>query len=516
MKKNIFPALILFVFLLTASVFAQSKVMTQEQILERGETLLAQGQTTEAIEFLKSGLNEFSFSGPISRLLAKAYLQQGNTPWALRTLYAHAEKTGDCETSTWIAMIRIRAGETEEAQAALDHGKCGGDDSAATRAKLIQSMLVSLNEDPQAAKNKLEEARKGDRRFPEDDELFGFVERMADPGRITPVRLGAKAAFGYTSNALQSSVAEDRGDSVDSFTHKLEADLDFVWPLSTYFRPEFRLDGKLQDFDDRQARDVGYRQFGGSAGFLLGNLYPRAGLFYTNDNLLINGGDDYDAGPRWFYETHRGDVEFEPFSWLMLFGGGGKRWFRERARTRYEGDFGAAGTALLPKGVSLSLALSGRMYDAQIEGYDQQGGSALLMARFPYYKDGSISLGALGSMDQYQNSEDYFEAGETRSDRLARAMIYVWTPSLWGLQYGLTYKGTQRDSTVEDYTYTAHEAFFVLSWRGGFDPFRPLAQKQDLHVTFDYGLSQNTLAQQRIQDLLREEDAARQSSSCAD
>jgi len=81
---------------------------------------------------------------------------------------------------------------------------------------------------------------------------------------------------------------------------------------------------------------------------------------------------------------------------------------------------------------------------------------------------------------------------------------------------GLTYRYTDRDSSAEAYAYQAHEVIFKLSWQGSLDPFGPWRTAPEKHVALEYGLSREQMLEERVQDLLREEEAAQQSSSCVE
>ena len=65
-------------------------------------------------------------------------------------------------------------------------------------------------------------------------------------------------------------------------------------------------------------------------GVIFGDTYVRALVAYRGEGLLLEGGDKYEDGPLWFYEAHRGELEIEFTKELTLFGGSGRRIFREQ------------------------------------------------------------------------------------------------------------------------------------------------------------------------------------------
>jgi len=135
-------------------------------------------------------------------------------------------------------------------------------------------------------------------------------------------------------------------------------------------------------YTSEAGRDVSYLLVGGRPGVILGRL-PNALLAYRYEGLLITGGDQYDAGPLWFYQGHRGEVEAGILPSLTVFGGAGRRLFREVGRSRTELDGGGGGNLNLGARARVLGALTGRWHAAEKAPYDLWGGSALVFDRHP-------------------------------------------------------------------------------------------------------------------------------------
>jgi hypothetical protein len=82
-----------------------------------------------------------------------------------------------------------------------------------------------------------------------------------------------------------------------------------------------------------------------------------------------------------------------------------------------------------------------------------------------------------------------------------------------GLKVGLFYEFSHRDSTIQIYEYVDHRVLAKLQWSFSFDPWLPSAVAAPDHIPIDYGLG-STALEERIQDLLRQDEAAQRSSSC--
>ncbi len=512
-----------FMALHTRPSFAQDSTPDSvDQYFTQARLYLNDNKPREAITLLKEGIRRYPDSGELARLLARAYFDDGNEFWALKVLNEHAAKSGDCETLTWIAWQHLKTVRVELAEAVLNSGsaqKCATGTPVAVRWNLLQAMLSDFQSNPKAAAKLVQTARKNRKMFPEDSELLRYMENLSDPGWIQPVHLRVEQAVGWDSNALLASVSEakETDQEIDSWLVSNRHELRFVMPLSALIRPDLEYRGRWKEYFEEDAKDFSLYDMNYRAGILLGYYLPRVGLYYAGQNLLYNGPDQYDDGPRWFYEAHRGEMDIDILRWLYVFGGAGRRTFRERARSRDEYDAGAALHFRFPRGHSSFSAIgSGRTYDAQIDAYNEYGGTVLGSLHVPYYRDGYLRLGASWSFDEYPDSEDYFEIGEKRSDEMLRYFPSAWSPSYYFFRAGITYQYTDRGSTIEAYNYDVHEFLFKVVFNWNDNPWTPAKANVHNHVNLDYGLTRAAHDEERMKDLLRQEDAAQRSSSCVD
>jgi hypothetical protein len=271
-------------------------------------------------------------------------------------------------------------------------------------------------------------------------------------------------------------------------------------------------------FSADAGHDLSYLMLGGRPGLLLGAAGRQLLVAYRHEALLLAADDRYAAGPLWFYGAHRGELELELGPALTLFGGVGQRDFRELGRSRLEVD-GGIGTGLdAGRRVRLVGALSGRFHDARKSAYDLRGGSLLLLAEVSLLRGWSMRAGALASADHYPRSGGYFDRAtdSARRDLLLKLSASGFSPRLAGqLKLGLTYEFARRDSTAAPYDYQDHRVLAKLVWSFTGDPWLPAAVSPADHVALDHGLRAGEL-QERVQDLLRQDEAAQRSSSCLD
>ena len=167
---------------------------------------------------------------------------------------------------------------------------------------------------------------------------------------------------------------------------------------------------------------------------------------------------------------------------------------------------------------------SGHSRLVRIEPYDLFGGTLLFSATLPLTY---LSLRArfILSFDTYSSSEGYFDAvtlfpdddpGAGRQDVLVKGGLEVWSPAWHGLRAGASYEATHRVSNKGSYEYTDHRALARVRFTFRFDPFAPgVTTAGQGHEPLPYGVDEgDQLDDQRIQDMLRQEDAARRGSSC--
>ena len=254
---------------------------------------------------------------------------------------------------------------------------------------------------------------------------------------------------------------------------------------------------------------------GGRPGVLLGSGNRRVLLAYHYESLFLAGGDPYQEGPYWFYDSHRGELEIQVLPGLTVFGGVGKRNFREMGRSRLEADGGIGGDFEVGSRLHVLGALNGRFYDARNDAYDLRGASLLIAADFRLPRRWSLRAGFLGSYDLYPRWDGYLNLPvRERDDRLIKLSASVFIPPLRDqVRLGFSYEFSDRDSTAQPFAYTDHRLLAKLIWTFTADPWLPAAVSPSDHVAIDYGLHSRELTE-RVQDLLRQDEAVQRSSSC--
>ncbi len=220
----------------------------------------------------------------------------------------------------------------------------------------------------------------------------------------------------------------------------------------------------------------------------------------------------------WGQDAHRGELEVDLLPGVQVFAGGGRRVYEHLPRTRSEFDGGVAVAVPLENGWHLTGIAAGRVQQATHEAFHDRGFTGLVRLRVPLPADAMIKLRMLGSFDRYPYSTSYY--GALRQDGVIRLEVGPWAPPLAGWRVGATYGLAHRHSTVDtatdSFTYTDHRVLLQLRWDGGFDHRRPKPPPPDpRHQPLPYGLTSNA-GLDRIQDLLRQEDAARRGSMCVD
>ena len=249
------------------------------------------------------------------------------------------------------------------------------------------------------AQARLDEARAADLVYPEDRAAISQLQDKLQPGYLPPVSGRLDLNLGWAANARAGSPADltTAGKSESSPLAQTAVWLRFVMPGRSWVRPSLEVETRALGYSASAGRDFSYLMLGGRPGVLLGRGNRRVLLAYHYESLLLAGGDQYQGGPLWFYDSHRGEMEIEVFSGLTVFGGVGKRNFREIGRSRLEADGGIGGGFEARSRLRVLGALSGRYYDAKNDAYDLRGASLLIAADVRLPRRWSMRAGFLGS-----------------------------------------------------------------------------------------------------------------------
>jgi hypothetical protein len=513
------PCRILVIALLLASCDALAEDSAPDRTSSQAHELIVSGKPGQAIALLKPAVEHWPLDKPLRLLLARAYLDDGNDFWAVRTLNAAAEVfPEDCNITLWQARIQIRQGELERARETLAAACAGWAPDHARRA-LLSAMLDQQAGRALAAQADLDRATSERLAYPEDREAISRLRSTVDPGFIPPFSGRIDAAAGLAGNALAGSPVDPttRGNSTGSSVLAASAFVRMVSPHRSWARPAIDFEARGQGFSADVGRDLSYLMLDARPEVVLGGAGPRATLAYRYESLLLAGGDRYGKGPIWFFDAHRGEWEVELLRVLTFFGGAGRRTFREQGRTRFEIDAGVG--AGIPAGARLHVvtALTGRYHDARNDAWSLYGVSLLASAEVRLPRRWSFRAGMLASADRYPESAGYFDASApavARRDLLLKLSASAFAPPLAdGVKLGVTYEYSTRDSSAAPYSYDDHRILAKVIWSFTVDPRLPHAATPVGHVPLDYRLGDAEIGE-RVQDLLRQDEAAQRSSSC--
>jgi hypothetical protein len=470
-----------------------------------------------------------------SRLLARAYLKDNNPFWAQRTLQKNlALDPADCESRSWLAWVHISNGNLTLAREVLAGEGCPGAAPDRCRWLILQGFMAQSENDPAVATLALQAVQEQDEMYAEDLRAWRIMRAAADPGFISPLEIRMDLWAGYTSNAEAGSPTDSSTSGIGSAFGRLDLFSRFVYPLDGFVRPTVEGSLKGHGIYEESARKLSYLEMSVRPGLVFGRGFPRATLGYKADLLLINHDE---KSP--FYEGHRLELEVETKG-PLVFAGFGKRLFRESGRSRWEVDGGIGGGVTLHERVQLLLAGSFRIYVANSEQYNLVGGTALAVMRVGVGLGIQLRIGLSVGFDEYLDSGGdrgliAFGTRKQRIDVLTKPSVEVWSPSFGGFRAGFGYEFAWRNSTADgipdyanvedkykhadDYGYLEHRALFKVRWAFDLNPWAPREVKPLDHVALDYGLEGSQGSgpdQERIQDLLRQDEAARRGSSCVD
>jgi tetratricopeptide (TPR) repeat protein len=483
--------------------------------------LIEGGRSREAVEFLKKALaSPAPDAKSLNLLLARAYMIEGNDFWALRTL-AQVPKP-DCEAFLWIAWVHIRQGALDEARDALQQAPCDPNSPTNARRLLLTSIVERNARDPGKASEALEQARRSAAAYPEDRAAMALFTRQ-DPDHIPVLSMRMDLQTGWVSNALTGTPIDPATADQDASSPTANLSLWFrIAPPSSaehLLRPTLEAQIRGAGYSSEAGRDLSYTLFSFRPAFGFQGRFLRGLLAYRHESSLIASGDLYDEGPLWFYMAHRGEFELEGPGGFLLFGGAGHRKFREIGRSRVEADGGAARRLRLGKRAHLTLAATARRYWAEKDPYHLWGGTLLGSLDIGLARGWSLRPGFSLSLDSYPDSPGYFDlshADVARQDATIKISTALFIPPpIASLQLGIAYEYAARVSNLDAFHYTDHRLMLKTLWGFSSSPSLPESETPPGHLPLDYGLGSDVL-QDRIQDLLRQDESIQRSSSCLD
>src|SRR3989339_195605 len=278
---------------------------TQETEARIGR-LIDQGRLTEALGECKIAVSMFPQTRAFMLLLAKAYILDNNSVWALKTLYGWInDNPDDHEVRSWITWLHMQRGEMDKASAQSEQYRLAEWPSLISRDNLYQAFLALSAKDLRQARFGFKSAFSGQAGFPEDEALAGQIGAALFPQWQGKYHLTVSGVLGYSTHpSLAATFGEDvtaAGSPYSGLTASATIDPLLTYPVrpvimfkqtasyytenqgadkpsaSSFFFPEFRVSFAWQ---------IPYRKYAEIVAALSGRYYHA-----TNDNYSITGGD---------------------------------------------------------------------------------------------------------------------------------------------------------------------------------------------------------------------------------
>jgi hypothetical protein len=482
--------------------------------------LIEQGEVRTAVERLKLARERFPSDRRLTLLLARAYLLEENLFWAEKTLRdAVIRWPHDLDLRMWLAAVHLRQGDPELLRDDLPQSMLPTEDPLRARWLLLEASRARLSDDAQGADRALAEVDRASTLFPEDLEVWAFLNASSDPWWNASFAGNLDLGIGRTSNALAGSPTDPGEEGEASALGLVDFRGRLVPPTRASIRPAFDLMIVGHALGTDAYSDLSTLLTGFRVGALSEIETRRIGIGYRAELLWINQDDAL------FSEAHRGEFEIEWSRGSVVFGGGGRRSYRDPKRTRWEADvgyggpLGRLGRAPVIGGATVLLA------NAASPAYDQLGLSAALSARRPFIGGTALGVVLSGVWDDYFNSGGeqgklVFGTEDKRRDLLVRAALTVWIPPWKQLQPRCEVSYTRRWSTANttpgyDFSFREWRIEAWLGWNFAADPWAPRTARSEEHVPLDWGLEGGRgLHEERILDLLRRDEELRRGSSC--
>lgn len=539
--------LLLWGILVASSRGSQAADLCIECEIEQLQLNTANRTLDKSIDRLKKQIEQFPNNRALHLLLATAYHNDDNSFWAMNGIYQWLEANPyDCEAKSFLIWFQMKQGDLDTAGELLSEPECPKSEEMKTRWVLLAAYMESIIGNPKDAesinagspKNESLTAtasfiRPVSRAHPEDRVLWNSLWKEAAAGRQIPLELKIAADVGYTSNGSAGSPSDAAVDNQRSAVGKFELHSRFIYPTGKAVRPTIEATGRLFGLGSDEMQRYSYM-----------DLFYRPGLLFGRSNSILvayrgNALLMATPGQKKFYEAHRLELEIESQNGLLMFGGVGKRIFKQNGRTRTELDGGIGATLQLNRFVFLLGALNGKYYNAIGSAYDLGGLGLVTFAQFRLPAQMRFRTGIGGSFDFYFHSggergENAYGTIDKRRDFTVLHFDELWAPPIFeSIKIGIRYEYNHRDSTADleanrsgpevdpsNYDYLEHRFLVRLNFSSKINPFAPRIAKTTHHIELNYGINTSDPDQQNASDeiaeLLREDEAARASSSCVE
>ena len=482
--------------------------------------LIAAGASRDAVGRLRAALVRFPDDPVLPVLLARAYLDESNLFWAERTVRdALGRRPEDADLRAWLACIHIRQGDPELAAADLAALPPPGEGPARSRLRLADALVAQVRSDDAAARAALAGIPRGATVYPEDLPLWRHLHRRLDAWWLDAISGSLDAGGGHTSNALAGSPTDPGSSGGPSALGLIDLRTRLAPPANAAVRPvlDLELDGEL--LAAAEVRDLSSLTGALRLGVLVGLGERRLLAAYRSEALWLDQPDSHYADAR------RLELELESTrGWVAAFGAG-RRTYRDERRTRWEGDLGLGAPLRAAPVAPVAGGITVRLADATSPAWDQRGAALAAATRIDLGRGFAARLAVAASWDEYPHSGGLvgllaFGTTERRRDLLGRATVAAIGPSWRGARPLLELRVTRRDSTADDlpgfdFDYTETRVVLKVQWRFAADPWAPRGEQPAGHVPLDWGLgSGEGSEQERILDLLRQDEELRRGSSC--
>ncbi len=497
---------------------AQAQCQDLDCAIKEIQELIASDQGKAAVEAAKNYSKAFPDDRGIQVLLGVSYLTADNTMWAIRVLTRHVQNhPDDCEARTWLARAYLTTGKPDMASEALKDPACSDGSPVAVRALMLKAVAT-----PEDTHNLLLKARKSKSAWKIERLALPSLIARQDSSYMPDLSWRLEASGGWTSNPRMGSPTDATSDS--SAGGSALSGLDFWLNLSPetgiVIRPVLEFQTRMFWLFAKDTRKLSYVQLGGKVGLQVWASSPRIILSYRPDLVIMPLGFRNEAGPVSFSAGHRGELEIEISRWVTAFFGAGRRIFRELPRTRTEVDLALGGHVPLGKIGNLVWAGAGRVYRARHPAYNLHGASLALSTQFRLPKGFLAKASASFSADWYPDSAgfggiDIFGSATARRDLLFRVGPAFFSPDLKGVRIGLGYDYSNRLSTAQNYAFDDHRITLKVAWTGDKMLWGPGLADSAPIIDMPWDTSSgSTGLEERVQDLLRQDEQVQRSSSC--
>ncbi len=486
---------------------------------QRASAMLVAGDTRAAVAALRDAVSRCPGDRSLTLLLVRAYLLEDNLFWAERTLSeAVGRWPGDAELTAWLAAVHLRQGDPQLARADLGGVDTAVPDPLGARFSLLETYLSRLEGNAEAAAAALARVPRDATLYPEDRPLWRHLQASTQRWWSEALSGRLELGLGQTSNALAGAPTDPGVEGGASSLGQLDLDARLALPAARV-APFLDLSVSTDALGADEYQDLSSLEAAARAGATVLTSGTRLSVGYRAEALYLNQDE------RLYSEAHRAELELEGADAWVLFGGAGRRSYRDHERSRWEADLGVGGPLPALGRLTLLGGVTARAAAAESPAYDQRGLAAVVAARLACGRGCSARVAVSASWDDYPHSggalgQQEFGTEERRRDLLGRVTVSVWGPSWHHLRPGVELRLSDRHSTADeapgfDFSYRERRFLALLRWSFAADPWAPPAAAEPGHVPLEWGLEEGPGGDDDIMELLRQDEDLRRGSSCS-